>query len=51
MSIVTLLIVILLIGLILSVFNGGTWGWSPSYLVGILLIVLIVLVLTGNVSL
>ncbi len=51
MSIITLLLVVLIIGLILSIFNGGNWGYSPSYIVGILLIVLIVLILTGNLSL
>jgi hypothetical protein len=51
MSIITLLLVVLIIGLILSIFNGGNWGYSPSYIVGILLVVLLILVLTGQVSL
>jgi hypothetical protein len=51
MSIITILLVVLIIGLILSIFNGGNWGYSPSYIVGILLVVLLILVLTGQVSL
>jgi hypothetical protein len=51
MPIITILLVVLIIGLILSIFNGGNWGYSPSYIVGILLVVLLILVLTGQVSL
>jgi len=48
MSIVTILIIILLVGLILSVFNGASWGYGPSGLVGALLLILLILVLTGH---
>lgn len=51
MSLIGILLLILVIGLLLSVFNGGSWGYGPSGLVGVLLIVLIVLILTGNLSL
>jgi hypothetical protein len=51
MSILTILIVILLMLLILSIFNGGAWGYNPSYAVGIILLILVVLILTGNVNL
>lgn len=51
MSIITILLVVLLCALILSVFNGGAWGYNPSYIVGVLLLVLVVLILTGNLSL
>jgi hypothetical protein len=52
MSIATLLLIILLVMLILSIptwpYSRG-WGYRPSGLVGILLIVLLILLLTGRV--
>lgn len=49
MSLVTLLIVILLIGLIISVFNRGSFGYGPSSIFGIVLLILVVLIVTGYV--
>lgn len=51
MSVITLLIVVLLVVLILSIFNGGSWGYSPSYAVGIILLILVIMILTGHVTL
>lgn len=50
MSIVSLLLVILIVALVLALINGGSFGYAPSGIVGILLIVLLILVLTGQLS-
>lgn len=49
MSIITILLIVLLVGLILSVFNNTSWGYGPSGIIGVLLVVLLVLYLTGYV--
>lgn len=49
MSIITILLIILLVGLILSVFNGTSWGYGPSGIIGVLLVILLILYLTGYV--
>lgn len=51
MSLIGILLLILIIGLIFSVFNGTAWGYGPSGIVGVVLVVLLILLLTGHVSL
>jgi len=51
MSVSTLLIVVLVLLLIGALPNWGYssgWGWGPSGIVGVLLIILIVMMLTGR---
>jgi hypothetical protein len=51
MTLTTLLIIILVIALIggLPTWpHAANWGWGPSGLVGVLLIILLILVLTGR---
>jgi hypothetical protein len=51
MTLTTLLIIILVIVLIggLPTWpHAANWGWGPSGLVGVLLIILLILVLTGR---
>jgi len=51
MTLTTLLIIILIIILIggLPTWpHAANWGWGPSGLVGVLLIILLILVLTGR---
>ena len=51
MSIVTLLIILLIIGLLV----GGPWagwhsyGYGPSGIIGVILVVILILVLTGRI--
>ena len=51
MSVSTLLIVVLVLLLIGALPHWGYssgWGWGPSGLIGVLLIILIVMLLTGR---
>ena len=51
MTLTTILIIILIIVLIggLPTWpHAANWGWGPSGLVGVLLIILLILVLTGR---
>ena len=53
MSVVTILLIVLLVMIILS-FPGWnhsrSWGYGPSGILGIILVILLVLALTGNLG-
>lgn len=51
MSLISLLLIIVVIALLFSLFNGTAWGYGPSSALGIIVVVLLILILTGNVSL
>lgn len=49
MSIVTLLIILLVVALLAGPYTGfHSYGWGPSGFLGVILVVLIILVLTGQ---
>lgn len=49
----TTLLIVLLVLCLIGVPWGGyhTWGYGPSGIVGVLVVVLLILVLTGHISL
>jgi hypothetical protein len=47
-TILIIILVIVLIGGLPTWPHAANWGWGPSGLVGVLLIILLILVLTGR---
>jgi hypothetical protein len=47
-TLLIVILVLLLIGVLPSWGYSGNWGWGPSGLVGVLVIILIVMLLTGR---
>ena len=47
-TILIILLVLVLVGALPSWPHSQAWGWGPSGIVGVLLIILIVLLLTGR---
>jgi len=47
-TILIIILIILLIGGLPTWPHAANWGWGPSGLVGVLLIILLILVLTGR---
>jgi hypothetical protein len=48
-TILIIILILLLIGAIPSWGYSRGWGWGPSGIVGVLLIILIVMLLTGRI--
>lgn len=51
MSLLTLLVVILIIGLVFSVPSwphAAGWGWGPSGILGVILVIVVLLLLFGG---
>jgi hypothetical protein len=47
-TILIIILIIILIGGLPTWPHAANWGWGPSGLVGVLLIILLILVLTGR---
>lgn len=47
-TILIIILILILVGALPSWGYSGNWGWGPSGIVGVLLIILVVMLLTGR---